>query len=357
MTTRFTIPAMLDPHTHLRGLDWTHKGDFASETAAAVAGGYWAVFDMPNTPPATINPDALAHKLAAFGAQARCDWGAYFGASASGNWHHYDDVYQRVCGLKIYNNQTTGDLLVENQYVRSLIYSTWNPSRVIAVHAEEDTVLEILALVRQTRRFTHFCHISSAREIVLLAAAKNAGLPISVGVCPHHLWLTQQDLPALGARGLMKPELKTQADVDALWWGIARGVVDVVESDHAPHTLDEKASDTPPYGVPGLETTLPLLLTAVHDGRLTLERVVELVAENPRRIWGLNAPPQTYTVVDLDASTSITGADLHTHVKWSPFEGMRVYGKVLETVIRGQRVYDGEHVLAQPGFGQNLFAG
>lgn len=353
--TLVKIPAMFDPHTHLRGMDWSHKATFASETAAAVAGGYWAVFDMPNTSPATLTEDALQRKLTEFTRQAVCDWGVYFGASADGNWNEYEHVVDRVGGLKIYNNETTGNLLIENQHVRSIHYAMWPQGKVIAVHAEEETVLDILALVREHRRFTHFCHISTAREIVYLAAAKNAGLPISVGVCPHHLWLTHDDLGTLGSLGLMKPELKTKEDRDALWWGISKGVVDVIESDHAPHTLEEKASERPPYGVPGLETTLPLLLTAVNEGRLSMEQVINLVAENPRRIFGVTAPDETYAVVDLDAEYTIDRANLFTNVKWSPFEGIKVKGRVVETWIRGVKVFDGERVLVEPGFGKNLY--
>lgn len=356
MTGRVKIPGMFDPHTHLRGMDWSHKGDFASETAAALAGGYWAVFDMPNTAPSTISPQALDRKLTDFGAQAVCDWGVYYGAATNGNWQMYVSVAASpVCGLKIYNNQTTGDLLIDDQAVREQHYAHWPAGKVIAVHAEGETVLDILALVRRYRRFTHFCHISTADEIAALTAAKAEGLPVSIGVCPHHLWLTEDDLPTLGAFGLMKPELKTRADRDALWAALLAGVVDVVESDHAPHTLAEKQSAAPPYGVPGLETTLPLLLTAVHEGRLTLAQVVALVAENPRRIFGLSCPDETYALVDLDAEYEITRAGLHTRCGWSPFEGLRVRGCVIETWVRGVKAYDGERVLVAPGFGVNLY--
>jgi dihydroorotase len=349
------IPAMIDPHTHLRDLDWAHKATFTSETTAAVAGGYWAVFDMPNTPPTTTDRAALDLKLARMSERAVCDWGVYFGASQADNTAEYARV-AGTCGLKIFNNSTTGDLLVADQAQRAGHYAAWDGGRIIAVHAEDETVLDILALVRQFRKRTHFVHISTAQEIAWLEAAKEEGLPITIGVCPHHLWLTQDDLPALGAFGIMKPGLKTARDRDALWDALVRGVVDVVESDHAPHTLAEKASERPPYGVPGLETTLPLLLTAVHDGRLTLERVVDLVANNPRRIWGLAAPPDTYALVDLGDEYVIDRARLHSACGWSPFEGLRVRGRVRETWIRGVQVYDGERVLVQPGFGRNLFA-
>lgn len=350
------IPAMLDPHVHLRGMEWAHKGTFASETAAALAGGYWAVLDMPNTPPVTVDPPALERKLTEFSAQAMCDWGVYFGAAAEGNQGCYESVSGQVSGLKIYNNQTTGTLLISDQPTREAHYQAWPDDKLIAVHAEGTTVLDILTLVRRYRKRTHFCHISTAQEISYLTTAKRQGLPITIGVCPHHLYLTEDDLSRLGPLGLMKPELKTRADQQALWEALRNGLIDVVESDHAPHTLAEKSSGRPVYGVPGLETTLPLLMLAVRDGRLTLERVIDLVSNNPRRIWGLSYPPDTYTIVDTDAPHTIERGRLHTLCGWSPFEGMHVYGKVRSVVIRGQQVYDGEQITAQPGFGRNLYA-
>ncbi len=355
MAGRLTLPGMLDPHVHLRGLDWAHKGTFASETAAAVAGGYWAVLDMPNTAPSTIDRAALVAKKRAIRAEAVCDWGLYFGASQSDNTAEFAAVAGQVCGLKIYNNATTGTLLIEDQALRERIYRAWPAYRRIAVHAEGQTVADILALVRITRTPTHFCHISTAEEITLLRAAKAEGLPVSVGVTPHHLFLTDADVRTLGALGRMKPELKTQADQDALWAAVNDGTVDVVESDHAPHTLAEKQADPAPSGVPGLETTLPLLLTAAHQGRLTLDRIVDLVALRPQQIFELVPPPQTYTVVDLDAAYTIHRDVLHTLCGWSPFEGMQVTGRVVEVWIRGRQVFDGERILAEPGSGKDLF--
>jgi carbamoyl-phosphate synthase/aspartate carbamoyltransferase/dihydroorotase len=352
--TLLRIPGMLDPHVHLRDLEWAHKATFASETTAALAGGYWAVLDMPNTPPPTINRVNLERKLERIGSAAACDWGVYVGASQDENQSEYPAVFDRVCGLKIYNNATTGTLLVDNQSARARHYEAWPLGKRIAVHAEGQTVTDILEMVQHYRKPTHFCHISTAEEMLYLRAAKAEGLPISIGVTPHHLFLTEADVKTLGPLGLMKPELKTQADQDALWAGIADGVIDVVESDHAPHTLEEKFSDRPPYGVPGLETTLPLLCMAVRQGWLTIERAVELVATTPRRLFGLPCPDETYTLVDTDAEFEIRRGDLRTAPAWSPFEGMRVCGRVRGVWIRGQQVYDGENVLVEPGFGQNV---
>ncbi len=342
---------MMDPHVHMRDLDWSHKATFRSETEAALAGGYTLVLDMPNTPPATINQANLSLKLARLASESVCDWGAYFGASQDGNEAEYPRVESQVCGLKIYNNETTGTLLIDNHAARARHYAAWPGHKPIAVHAEAQTVADILSLVRQYRKPTHFCHICLAEEIDLLRAAKNEGLPISVGVTPHHLYLTDADVATLGPLGLMKPTLKTAADRDALWVGIADGTVDVVESDHAPHTLAEKSSAKPPYGVPGLETTLPLLLLAVREGRLTLDRVIELIATNPRRIFGLAMDDETYTLVDADASYVLDRTQFHSACGWSPFEGMRVVGKVQSVTIRGQLAYDGESVRVADGFG------
>jgi len=349
------IDGMLDPHTHMRDLDWAHLATFASETAAAVAGGYTAVFDMPNTPPTTTSPEALVIKQAALSASAVCDWGIYFGASQADNTRYYADVAAQSCGLKIFNNSTTGDLLIADQREREKHYAAWPSSKLIAVHAEEDTVLDILALVRQHRTPTHFLHICTAREIGYLRDAKAEGLPITIGVCPHHLYLTQDDEARLGGYGIMKPGLKTKADQEALWAALKEGLIDVIESDHAPHTIAEKESAKPPFGVPGLETNLPLMLLAAADGRVTLEQVTALLADNPRRIWGVPCPPETYTLIDLDADYVLTREMLRSACGWSPFEGMRLRGRVVETWIRGTKVYDGEKVTVSPGYGVDLF--
>ncbi len=354
---RLRIPAPFDPHVHLRDLDWSHKGSVASETAAALAGGYTALLDMPNTPPATTNPAALDRKWNLFSESACCDWGLWFGAAQPGNQKHFDVIQGRVCGLKIYNNETTGDLLIEDQQLRDRIFAAWPAGASIAVHAEEDTVGDILQLVRRHRKHVHFCHISSAHELKLLAAAREEGLPVSIGVCPHHLFLTRDDLTALGPLGRMKPELKTAADRDALRQALRSGLVDVVESDHAPHTLAEKYGEEPAHGVPGLETTLPLLGQAVHEGWLEPQRLTELVSTNPRRLFGYPAPPDSWSELDLAACQLIEDRNLRLHCGWSPFSGMRVHGVVRQVILRGQQVYDGEHVHAVPGSGLPLTQG
>ncbi|MCY3779834.1 MAG: amidohydrolase family protein [Chloroflexi bacterium] len=349
------IHGMIDPHTHLRDLDWSHKATFATETKAAIAGGFWAVFDMPNTAPSTIDQNRLSDKLKRIDGDAHCDWGLYFGASQADNTAEYEKIARQVCGLKIYNNSTTGDLLISSSAMRERHYRAWTTNRLIAVHAEEETVSNILDLVRKYRQPTHFLHISSEYEINLLTQAKQDGLPVTVGVCPHHLFLSEDDLPTLGTYGMMKPELKRKSDQRALWRAIRLGVVDIIESDHAPHTRAEKESGDPPHGVPGLETTLPLMLQAVKDGRLPLQRACDMLSLNVQRIWRITPFPKTFTLVDTDETYLVERENLMTKCGWSPFEGMRVSGKVHEVWIRGTKVYDGENVLSPAGFGRNLF--
>ncbi|MBW4437163.1 MAG: dihydroorotase family protein [Pleurocapsa minor GSE-CHR-MK-17-07R] len=352
-----TLHAPIDVHVHLRGMDWAHKGTFLSETTAALAGGYVCVLDMPNTLPSTTTPDALAYKLAEIGREAVTDWGVYYGAGQHPDAQVFAQVGADVCGMKMYCNETTGELLIEDQALREAHFAAWKASRnrqPIAVHAENETVLEILALVRKYGVRTHFCHISTAQEIDYLRAAKEEGLLVTLGVCPHHLYLHEGDLARLGAHGMMKPPLKTQADCEALWAALADGTVDVIESDHAPHSLADKAAEKPAYGVPGLETTIPLMCTAVKQGRITMARLAELVTLNAARIFNIAYGGDTYTEIDFDEEYTLERGMFRTLPGWSPFEGMTVNGRVKKVVLRGQTIFEDGHVLAAPGSGGNV---
>ena len=347
------LPGPLDPHVHLRGMDWSHKGDFATETAAALAGGYTAVLDMPNTPPETARPEALARKRRELDCTAHCDWGIYYGAHPQGNLETFPEAFQGVVGLKIYCNPTTGFMYMRGR-TREEHFAAWRDHGLVAVHAEEEEVAAVLELVDRYRIRTHFCHISTRTELDMLRAGKRNGLPISAGACPHHLFLTELDLPRLGSFGMMKPPLKTQADQDALWEALSDGLLDVVESDHAPHSLAEKQADEPAWGVPVVETTLVLLGTAVDEGRLTCDRLVQLVSANPRRIFGIACPPDTWTDLRLGLAEPdvIVAASLHSKCGWTPFEGHRVTARVERVSIRGTLAVEGGRIKVEAGFGR-----
>jgi len=354
--TTLRIPGAVDPHVHLRDMDWAHKAIVERETAAALAGGYWAVLDMPNTPPNTVTAERLQAKYEHVAARARCDFGLYMGADQDGDGSEYAAGAPAAFGLKMYCDHTTGSLLLEDDESRRRHLRAWGAvsTKPVAVHAEGATLAAVLQLVRAERVRVHFCHVSMAEEIALLRVGKADGLPISVGVTPHHLYLEAADQERLGGFAMVKPPLKTTADREALWTAVLDGTVDTIESDHAPHTREEKESENPPFGLPGLETTMPLTVTAMRERGLTEERLIELLATNAQRLFGLVPPPETYTVVDPEASYVISDDRLLCSPGWSPYSGMRVWGRVLEVRIRGRIVYDGEQVLAGPGDGRRL---
>ncbi|MFN3334615.1 MAG: dihydroorotase, partial [Caldilinea sp.] len=218
-----------------------------------------------------------------------------------------------------------------------------------------------LALSHLYRVPLHIAHVSRRSEIELIRAAKERGVFVTCEATPHHLFLSTDDLPRLGARGDMRPRLATPDDVAALWEHLE--AIDIFATDHAPHTLAEKGVGVnelpaaPPPGVPGLETMLPLLLTAVHDGLLDLDDIVTRCVDNPRRIYGLPAQPDTWIEVDVDSVYELTNADLKTKAGWTPFAGQRVHGRVERVVLRGETVYAQGEVLAMQGRGRVLFQG
>jgi carbamoyl-phosphate synthase/aspartate carbamoyltransferase/dihydroorotase len=194
-------------------------------------------------------------------------------------------------------------------------------------------------------RSVHFCHVSRREEIILIAKAKARGLPVTCEVTPHHLFLTEDDLDVLGPLGDMRPRLGSRRDVEALWAHI-NTTVDCIATDHAPHTLEEKRGDDPPPGVPGLETALPLMLTAVAQGRLTLDRLIDLMAHNPRRIYHLPTQPETWIEVDPDDRYILDNEGLHTKCGWSPFSGRRVQGRLRRVHLRGHVVFEDGEILS-----------
>jgi carbamoyl-phosphate synthase/aspartate carbamoyltransferase/dihydroorotase len=297
----------------------------------------------------TVSPAALARKQARAAAAICCDVGLYYGATP-GNAADYPAVLDQVCGLKAYLDHTTGTLLLDELATIRAILAAWPPARVLVVHAEDRSVAMVLGLLAERPRRVHFAHVSQAVEIALIRDAKERGLPVTCEVAPHHLYLTADDVPRLGGFGVMKPPLRTGADVDALWANLA--VVDIIATDHAPHTRAEKAAPAPPFGVPGLETALPLMLTAVAQGRLTLDRLVALLATTPARLFDLPLDPGSTILVDLTDRWTLPDTGWETRCDWSPFAGLTVQGRLRETVLRGQVAYADGAVRAAPGSGR-----
>lgn len=343
------LPGLIDVHVHLREPGGEQKEDLTSGTAAALAGGVTLVLDMPNTYPPIIDANALALKQRLVAQQALCDVGLFVGATET-NALEAASMAGQAAGLKIYLDQTYGPLRMRDLAALLTHFRTWPTQRPIAVHAEGLSAAMAIGLARSFGRRLHLCHVSLAAEIALIRAAKETGALLTCEVAPHHLFLTEDDARRLGPYGEMKPPLATGADRAALWANL--DVVDCIATDHAPHTREEKEGASPPPGVPGLETMLPLLLTAVAEGRLTLEQLVELTHAAPRRIFGLPAQPGTWVDVDPAARKVLSNQDLHTKCGWTPFEGMSVQGQVRRVVIRHQAAFEDGQVLVEPGFGR-----
>lgn len=348
-TVRWKLPGLVDVHTHLRVPGGTHKEDFDTGTAAALAGGVVQVLAMPNTSPPITQVPVLVDALANLRANARCDVGLFAGASAE-DIGYLPTLAQDAVALKIYLNDTFGKLRVDDVPTLRACFQYWPEERPIAMHAEKQSVAVGIGLSATYGRSVHFCHISRREEIELIADAKMRGLPVTCEVTPHHLFMTQADAARLGPLGDMRPVLGSEDDVAALWEHI-NDTIDCIATDHAPHTLTEKQSSFPPPGVPGLQTALPLMATAVTQNRLSFNRLVELMAVNPRRIFNLPELPDTYVTFILE-ETVITYEEQLTKCGWTPFAGMAVAGRVERVVLRGDVAYENGQVLAKPGNGR-----
>jgi dihydroorotase (multifunctional complex type) len=369
------LPGLIDAHVHLREPGGEHKEDFYSGTAAALAGGVTTVLGMPNTSPPLTDQATLdaARKLAS--QKAVCDFGLYLGAT-------HENVQtaaavENAVGLKMYLGSSTGDLLVdrfEDQYAHMLNYPC---DRVVAVHAENEEAVRYfdrlgqrrpplcatletaraIQLAQTLKRTVHICHLSTAQEMRQVREAKERGELVTCEVSPHHLFLSSEIEGHLGALGRMNPPLRSQEDVDALWDNLKH--IDVIATDHAPHTLDEKRGDNPPSGVPGLETMLPLLLTAVQQRLLNLDELIRLTSAGPAKLFGLErkgrlAPgyDADIVLVDPEAQWTIEGDKLFTRCGWTPFEGWRARGCVRQVYLRGQLAFADGKVMIKPGTGR-----
>ncbi len=343
------LPGLIDVHTHLRVPGGEHKEDFATGTAAALAGGVTMLLAMPNTHPPLTTPAALGAALVSAEEDARCDVGLYAGASAE-DIALLPQLASGAAALKIYLNDTFGKLRVDDLPTLAACFQTWPREKPIALHAERQSVAVAIGLAAIYGRPIHIAHVSRREEIELIANAKGRGLPVTCEVAPHHLFLSVADAARLGPLGDMRPVLGTAEDVAALWAHL-NDTVDCIATDHAPHTLDEKRSANPPPGVPGLETSLPLLLAAVADNRITVERLIALMHDNPRRIFGLPRQPDTRVEVEMRPWT-IPAGGWQTKCGWTAFAGLRAGGRVRRVVLRGQTVYEDGAVLAAPGSGR-----
>lgn len=311
-----TWPGLIDVHVHLREPGAIHKEDFLTGSQAAASGGFAYILDMPNNLRPTLTLARLKEKIK-LSQKAVCGVGFHFGTNGL-NTKEFPAAAHHPCvfGLKLYCNHTTGEMLIEDINLLTKVFANWPKGKPILVHAEGIQLAAVIGLAAIYDQRLHVCHISQAVEVELVKRAKSIGMPITCGVTPHHLFLKP------GA-AMMKPPLGSLNDQRELWKGLKEGVIDLVESDHAPHLKQEGL-----FGVPGLETTLGLMLLAVKQKKCRLSQVKIWLYDNPKKIFKI--PDYKAKIkFDPDKPWLVKENQLKTKCGWTPFNNWRLYGKVM----------------------------
>jgi dihydroorotase len=369
------LPGLIDTQVHFREPGGEHKETLANGMKSAAMGGITGIFEMPNTNPLTTTPQALEDKLHRASKDAWTNYAFYFGGTEENATHlpTYETL-PGVCGVKIFMGSSTGSLLTETDDVIEKVLS--NGRRVVAAHAEDEAMMRenkktilgdstdvrmhpvwrseesclsatqrLVKLAHKTGRRVHVLHVTTAQEINYLAQHKDIA---SVEVLANHLTLHAPECyEKLGSHAQQNPPIREKHHQDALWAGIENGIVDILASDHAPHTLEEKSQTYPnsPSGTPGVQTLVPIMLNHVNNGKLTLERLVDLMAYGPQRIHGLVGKGRLavgydadLTIVDLKKKKTFSNDDIQSVCGWTPFDGETVTGTPVMTVINGHIV-------------------
>ena len=352
--TTVKLPGLIDVHVHLREPGAAHKEDYSTGTAAALAGGFTCVLDMPNNTPPITTAETLAAKKQLARSHARCDYGLHLGAGDD-NVQTAHTLAPQVTGLKMYLDQTFGPLRLDDLDSLLQHMERWPAAWPVLCHAEGRTVAACILVAQLTGKHVHVCHVSRKDEIDLIRRAKDKGINVTCEVTPHHFFLTDQTADTIGfGRSEVRPRLAKEADRQALRSSLE--VIDCFATDHAPHTLAEKDSPKPPPGFPGLETALPLYLELVRAGLISIEQLLDRTVHNPRRLFHLPDQPETWIEVDPDEEWIARGGEMQTRARWTPFEGWTLRGRVKRVVLRGVEAYRDGEVLAQPGFGRDVRA-
>ena len=388
MSTPITFPGLIDCHVHFREPGLEHKEDMESGAAAALAGGVTTVCEMPNTNPSTTSIIALKDKVERSKGVKNVDIRFFFGITEHTHvqelrtlWtdDQYESVRLKCCGVKVFFDHSTGDQgasleVIEEAFKacaelgiplvahcedsginaeaeRVILEKVEGDMSDVSLHSlmrpcasEASTITQAITFARKHGTQFHIAHLSTAQGIESVRKAKKEGLPITCEVAPHHLLLSTNDYATLGTLGKMNPPLRTPENAKALWDGIADSTVDCIGTDHAPHLLEEKQADealSAPSGVPGVETSLPLLLTVAAGGwphpsskrpdiNFSYEDIIKLCFKNPNHIFNLGKSKKDQFQIDSDAEWTIHGKDLHSKCGWTPYEGWKVKGKLIK---------------------------
>lgn len=364
------LPGVIDTHAHFRDPGLERKEDMETGSRAAVLGGVTAVCDMPNTVPPTVTHGDVIDKLARAERTMHCDYAFYVGASPANIGALYAlEALPGVVAVKLFMGSSTGNLLVADD--DTILMALKSGSRRMAIHAEDEARLRarhalampgdpathpewrdpetarlaterVLRLARAAGRRIHILHMTTEDEVPLLAAARDIA---TVETTPQHLTFAAPECyERLGTRAQMNPPIRAARHREALWRAVREGLIDTIGSDHAPHTLDEKSGLYPqtPSGMPGIQTMVTVLLNHVHEGRLSLERLADLTAAGPARVFGITGKGRIacgydadFTVVDLKARHEIANSWIASRCAWTPYDGMVTTGWPVATILRG----------------------
>lgn len=351
MSNLIRLPGLIDIHVHLRDPGQTYKEDFYTGTCAALAGGVTAVFDMPNNLQPILTREKLLEKLEIVGQKAVCDFGLYF-ASDGNNTVELKKVTDNAVGLKVFLNVSNNNIQIGDYNLLEKVFQNWPAKKIIIIHTEVDNADMAINLSRKYGNRIHITHINQKKLLEKIIIAKSQGLSVTCDVTPHHLFLTDKEIIKMGGFGMVKPPITIQEDAEFFWKNLDK--IDCIATDHAPHTVEEKKSASPPSGMPGLETMLPLLLTAVRSNKITIDELIRLTNINPQKIFGFKQNSNTYIEVDPNEKYRIENRNLKTKCGWSPFDGWEVFGAVKNVFIRGTKVFEDGKILVSPGFGKNV---
>ena len=388
------LPGLIDVHVHLRDEGKTYKEDFYSGTAAAAAGGITTVLDMPNNNPVTMSVETLRRRMKI--AERRILVNVGFYSEFPKNTKEIEEIIKEgAVAFKLYLAEQIGGLNIDDDHALMEAFRIVSNMNVpVAIHAEDRAALKraeeefkranrndieafleahsenievkavkrLLNIAQNTNLRMHFCHISTENGLKAIIDGKKIGMKITCETTPHHLFLSTHDLRRIGMLALTMPPLREKHHIAALWDGIKNGWINIIASDHAPHTLEEKKCKViwdAKVGIPCLETTLPLLLTQLKHKRLLITDIVKLMAEKPAEIFGLESRGYLkegnnadLVVVDLDKKHKIDTSQFHSKAKYSPFEGWRVEGKPVKTFVGGRLIMDEGDIMAEAGSGQ-----
>jgi len=378
------VPRLIDCHVHFREPGLTHKGNFASESLAAHFGGISVACDMPNTMPPTQTIEALSNKVkAAQSVSGLCDLRFFFGATSMKHlkdleslWtqSEYHSLRSRCSGLKLYLDNSTGNLRSDESVTSAAFELCGRLGIVVVAHcedattnsrcsecipyttpashserrpavSEEQSIRDAVALASKYHTKLHIAHLSTSGGLEAVKAARKSGLPITCEVAPHHLFLSTEDYESQSSHVKVNPPMRAVDHRDALWLGLMDGTVDCIGTDHAPHTAEEKAeSCNPPSGIPGVELVVPLMLSAIagrwphptskpprcwESVKFSVEDLVRWMHTNPNRIFELDVSDDAVTTLDLDCEWRVKASELHSKVRWSPYDGWLLTGKVM----------------------------